>query len=294
MRIPSLRLLSGFEAAARLGNFSRAADELHLSQSSISHQILQLEEQVGMKLFRRKGRGVELTIAGEILHRSVVRSLETIKSGLGRIETYQNPSIVTIVCPAPLLHGWLNPQVMQMQAAIPGLLPVLSADVAVRYIDQDDIDITISASPLPQHGLLSIPFLNDEWVVVASRQIAAQLAHIDCTQHHQHVGLICLEQSLTNEVVAPIFRGQLADFKKRALYDDVRVLLDSAIRGYGIACLPRLIATDSLERGELVILPNYQRCPDTTWWLSRTDQQPRSAMVVEVFNWLLSHAQKQP
>ena len=69
-RIPSLKLLIGFEAAARLGNFSRAADELHLSQSAISHQIQQLEEQLGQPLFRRVGRGVELTVGGEVLQRS--------------------------------------------------------------------------------------------------------------------------------------------------------------------------------------------------------------------------------
>ncbi|MCW3686418.1 LysR family transcriptional regulator, partial [Burkholderia cenocepacia] len=60
-RVPSLKLLTGFEAAARLGNFSRAADELHLSQSAVSHQIQQLETHLGQPLFRRRGRGVELT-----------------------------------------------------------------------------------------------------------------------------------------------------------------------------------------------------------------------------------------
>lgn len=60
-RLPSLRLLAGFEAAARIGSFSRAAESLHLSQSAISHQIQQLEAFVGQPLFHRVGRGVELT-----------------------------------------------------------------------------------------------------------------------------------------------------------------------------------------------------------------------------------------
>jgi DNA-binding transcriptional LysR family regulator len=87
-RIPSLRLLLGFEAAARHGNFSRAADELALSQSAISHQIQQLEEHVGQPLFRRVGRGVELTVAGEVQQRTVQRSMGTLRSGLDRIGTY--------------------------------------------------------------------------------------------------------------------------------------------------------------------------------------------------------------
>jgi LysR family glycine cleavage system transcriptional activator len=165
-------------------------------------------------------------------------------------------------------------------------------DVAIRFIDEDDVDITITSSPLPQHGLLNIPFLKDEWVVVANRELAAQMANIPFDQHHQCIGLVCLEQSLTNDAVAPIFRGQLANFKKRAIYDDLRLLLDSALRGHGIACMPRLLATDALECGDLVVLPDYQRFPDATWWLSRTDE-PRSPIVVEVFNWLLSHSENQ-
>jgi LysR family transcriptional regulator, glycine cleavage system transcriptional activator len=76
MRLPSFRSLLGFEAAARLGNYSRAAEELCISQSAISHQMLQLEQQLGQPLFRRKGRGVELTVAGRLLLESVTRSLD--------------------------------------------------------------------------------------------------------------------------------------------------------------------------------------------------------------------------
>src|ERR1700750_2842206 len=101
-KLPSFRLLLGFEAAARLSNYSRAADELCVSQSAISHQVAQLEQHIGQPLFRRKGRGVELTVAGRLLHESVVRSLDVIRAGLSRIETYLDPNLVTIVCPAPI------------------------------------------------------------------------------------------------------------------------------------------------------------------------------------------------
>ena len=290
MRIPSLKLLSGFEAAARLGNFSRAADELHLSQSAISHQILQLEQQVGMPLFRRKGRGVELTIAGEVLYRSVLRSLETLRSGLGRIETYLNPGIVTIVCPAPVLHGWLQPRIAAMQASMPDLCPVLSVDESARYIDEDDVDITISNRPLQQPGLLEIPFLRDEWVVVANPDIARQLAQVAFDDHHLRCGLVCLEESLTDDAIAAIFSHELAPLRKCALYDDQRLVLDAALRGRGIACLSALLASDEIARGNLVVVPEYPRIAGTTWWISRVADQPRSATVINAVDWLLAQA----
>jgi len=288
MRIPSLTLLSGFETAARLGSISRAADELHLSQSAVSHQIQQLESQIGRPLFRRTGRGVELTIAGEVLYRSVIRSLDNIRSGLGRIEIYQNPGIVTVVCPAPLMQGWLQPRIGQIQKAIPTLCPVLSVDETARYIDEDDVDITVSERPLQQSGLLEVPFLNDEWVVVANASMAAELATEPMDRHARSVGLICLEESLSNDAISPIFLDQLAPFAKCALYDDQRLLLDAVLRGHGIACISLLLASEMIDNGKLVILPGYPRYPGKSWWLSRVAGQARSPIVVEVFDWLVN------
>ncbi len=285
-RIPSLKLLAGFEAAARLSNFSRAADELHLSQSAISHQVQQLEEQINQPLFRRVGRGVELTVAGEVLQRSVQRSLAILRSGLGRIATYLDPGLVVLVCPANLLHGWLQPRLRQLEEQFPELCLLLSTDETARFVDEIDVDITISDRPILQAGLLEMPLLQDEWVTVSAAELAARLAGIPQAQHHLHADLICLEESLTGDETAPLFLGPLAAFRKRAVYDDARLLLDSTLRGRGIACLPRLLIEDSLARGQLTILTEYPRLPGTTWWLSGVAGEPRSNIVAEVFNWL--------
>ncbi|TCW87021.1 LysR family transcriptional regulator [Burkholderia sp. SRS-46] len=285
-RIPSLKLLIGFEAAARLGNFSRAADELHLSQSAISHQIQQLEEQLGQPLFRRIGRGVELTVGGEVLQRSVQRSLETLRSGLGRIGTYLTPGLVVLVCPAPLLHGWLQPRLARMRQDIPELCPLLSTDETARYVDEIDVDITIGPRPLMQTGLLEIPFLQDERVTVCAPGLAARLDALPLEQHHLHAGLVCLEEDIVREDTAAMLRGQLAAFHDKTIYDDQRLALDAALRGRGIACLPRRLVDDSVEQGLLTILPGYPRLPGTSWWISRVEKAPRSQTVADVFDWL--------
>jgi LysR family glycine cleavage system transcriptional activator len=289
-RIPSLKLLGGFEAAARLGNFSRAADELCVSQSAISHQIQLLEEQIGQPLFHRVGRGVELNVAGEVLLQSVQRSFGTLRSGLTRIATYLDPGLVVLVCPAPLLHGWLQPRIELLQDRIPGLFPLLSTDESARFIDEIDVDITIGNRPIQQPGLLEVPLLQDEWVVVGNAELAAKLNGIPLEQHHLHTGLVCLEDSLTDDATAGIFRHQLAAFRKQAIYDDLRLLLDAVLRKRGIACLPRLLAQDSLTHGQINILPGYPRLPGATWWLSRVAGQPRSDMVADICEYLLADA----
>lgn len=285
-RIPSLKLLMGFEAAARHGSFSRAADELHVTQSAISHQVQQLEEQVMQPLFRRAGRGVELTVAGEVLLRSVQRTLTVLRSGLGRIATYLDPGLVVLVCPAPLLHGWLQPRLRELQAQLPELCLLLSVDESARFVDEIDVDIAIGNRPLLQPGLQEIPLLHDEWVLVANTDLARKLAIVPQTQHHLYADLICLEESLTSDVTAPLFLGPLARFRKRAIYDDARLMIEAVLEGGCIACLPRLLVDASLARGQLQILSEYPRLPGATWWLSGMEKQARSEIVLQVFDWL--------
>ena len=197
-RLPSFKLLTGFEAAARLGNYSRAADELYLSQSAISHQIGQLEQQIGQPLFRRKGRGVELTLAGHLLYENVVRSLDLIRGGLERIETYLDTNLVTIVCPAPIAHGWLQPRLDNLAKDHPGLCPVISVDETARYIDEMDVDIAITRQPLHQQGVHEEVFLKDALVVVCSPELAKRAANEALLNHHLHFGLLVLESDLTS------------------------------------------------------------------------------------------------
>lgn len=292
-RIPSLKLLMGFEAAARLGSFARAADELCLSQSAISHQIQQLEEQTGQTLFRRVGRGVELTMAGEVLQRTVQRSLETLRSGLGRIATYLDPGLVVLVCPAPLLHGWLQPQLEQLQRDLPGLCPLLSTDETARYVDEIDVDITIGSRPIQQPGLLELPLLQDQWVVVARQDVAGRLNGLPQEQHAGHCSLICLEEHLTGEFTGPLFRQWLNSFRMAAIYDDQRCVLDAVARGRGMALVSRLAALEGLQDGTLARVNGYPVLPGQSWWLSRVAGTPRSDQVRQVFDWLLERAAAQ-
>lgn len=279
-RLPSFRFLIGFEAAARLGSYSRAADELSISQSAVSHQIAQLEDQVGQPLFRRKGRGVELTVSGRLLLDSVGKSLDQIRSGLDRIETYMDDSLVTLVCPAPVAKGWLQPRVDMLLQDHPALCPIISIDETARYIDEMDVDIAITREPLKQRGVLEVPLLEDELIAVAQAGSSGD----------QATGLLCLETDLTSDRIGPFIREHFGKLRKRAIYDDPRLLLDAALRGHGVALVSRLLADEALGTGQLQHLAAYPSLPLGTLWISRTEGEPRMPMVREVFESLLRYA----
>ena len=81
--LPSLNALHSFEVAARLGSFTLAAAELHVTIAAVSHQVKVLEEELGTELFIRAGRGVVLTDAGHRLHRYTAEAFGTLTQGVG-------------------------------------------------------------------------------------------------------------------------------------------------------------------------------------------------------------------
>lgn len=283
-RLPSFRFLIGFEAAARLGSYSRAADELSISQSAISHQIAQLEQQLGQPLFRRKGRGVELTVAGRLLLDSVRKSLDQIRHGLSRIETYMDDHLVALVCPAPVASGWLQPRLEQLLQAHPALCPIVSVDETARYIDELDVDIAITREPLRQQGVLEVPLLADALVAVSTPALAQSADS----------GLLCLEEDLTSDRIGPFVREHFGGLRKRAIYDDPRLLLDAAVRGRGWALVSRLLADEALRTGQLQALPAFPSLPLGTLWMSRIAGEPRLPLVREVFDSLRGYAATDP
>jgi len=147
--LPPLGTLKGFEAAARLGSFRRAAEELNVTHVAISHQIKQLETDLDRLLFLREGRQVVLTPEGRIFHEYVRQSLDWLLTGAGilrrsgpdaelRIETYVTVAI-----------RWLSLRLPRFQAAHPEIKFSLNTrrtewwfdeantDVAIMYVDRD-------------------------------------------------------------------------------------------------------------------------------------------------------------
>lgn len=286
-RLPSLRLLIGFEAAARLGSYSRAADELCLSQSAISHQIAQLEKNIGQGLFRRIGRGVELTMAGKSLFQTVSQSLELMGNGLERINTYLNPGLVVIVCPAPIAQGWLLSNLQQLQNEMPSLCPLISTDESARYVDEDDVDISISYRPLQQAQILEQEFLDDKMVCIASNELAAKLDSLDIKNHHRYCKLLCLENDMLNVSDESVFKAHFASWEQRMMFDDIRLIIAACTQGQGVAYVSELAAYEVIQHGQVKILPDYPTQPMEELWISMRRGESRTPLIAQLYNQLI-------
>ncbi|MEW6558939.1 MAG: LysR substrate-binding domain-containing protein [Pseudomonadota bacterium] len=135
--------LRGFEAAARLGSFTAAADELALTQSALSRQIQTLEAQVGVPLFTREGPRVRLSPAGEQFAAVVRQALHSLDAMVDTLRAGQGRPRVRLTTFASLASQWLIPRLGEFQATHPDIDIAVETFDSLSDLEHGDIDIAI-------------------------------------------------------------------------------------------------------------------------------------------------------
>lgn len=118
-KLPPLNLLRAFEAVARLGSVSAAANELYVTHSAVSQQIKALEESLGVKLLNRVGRGVALTVAGRELAAGANEALCALARTASQVRRRANPNRLTITTLPSFAACWLTPRISRFLEQAP-------------------------------------------------------------------------------------------------------------------------------------------------------------------------------
>jgi LysR family transcriptional regulator, glycine cleavage system transcriptional activator len=143
----SLDLLKGFEAAARHLSFTRAAQELSLTQSAVSREIKTLEQQLGQPLFVRVNRGLRLTDAGQVLSHAVGAALTLIDEATDRLTSSTGAETLTVTTSVPLASMWLVPKLRRFVSLHPEVdVRSVAADQRLD-LDRERLDIAIRWAP---------------------------------------------------------------------------------------------------------------------------------------------------
>ena len=119
-RLPPLNALRTFEAAARHLSFTKAADELFVTQAAVSHQIRALEEHLGAPLFRRMNRALILTDQGQVLLPAVREAFDRLRAGVRRVEDLSSGGALTISTTPSFAASWLAGRLVRFQVLHPG------------------------------------------------------------------------------------------------------------------------------------------------------------------------------
>ena len=276
--LPPLNALRAFEAAARLQSVSRAAEELHVTHGAVSRQIRVLEEQLGLGLFDKDGRGVKLTAAGVRLRDATSEAFERLRETCAtlRRETEERPFVLG--CPGSLLARWFIPRLDRLQRELPELRLQLSASQGELDPRSAEVDATLLFSDPPWPADMQVFELAPERIgpVLSPRyanhaQLAAALpealyaeALLHTTSRPQAWPQWAQAQGLAPERLQ---QGQG--------FEHLYYLLEAAAAGLGVAIAPETLVADDLRAGRLVAPWGFVETSGClALWTRRTD--PRS------------------
>jgi LysR family transcriptional regulator, glycine cleavage system transcriptional activator len=254
-KLPSLKALQAFEAAARLVSFTSAADELRVTTSAVSHQIRFLEEEIGAVLFHRNSRTVVLTDVGARYFREVAEAFTLLEAATRDIERRATADILTIHCVPSLAAQWLMPRLARFGAAHDGIDVRLNASVDVIDLAAGGVDVDIRyGRVLPSNGVVVTPLPDETIVALCSPELAGEASRpirepADLRDHtliHSEVNLISWRMWAKQH-------GDLdLDFDRGPRFDRSFMSISAAIDGLGVCLESDLLVQRELESGRLV------------------------------------------
>jgi LysR family glycine cleavage system transcriptional activator len=285
--VPPFQFLQGFEAAARLGNFSQAAHELGLSPSAVSHQMRLLEDRLGQTLFRRVGRHVSLTDAGRDYQRTVAQALDDLEGGYRRLEPYRKPGSVVIYAPRELASRWLLPRLPRLLHDCPGVCPWI--DTSERPIDFAEMEVSLAIlyAEAPPPNVEAVRLLGDEIAPVLS----PSLEHFPITTDN----LLALPRINSEHPVRwadwfGMIGAPIEDSGNGLDFSDRDVALAAAEQGLGIVLASLPMARQALASGGLVLPFKEAIVPPRAWWAVSTTTELAAQPTRETWQWLSAEA----
>ena len=255
--MPPLSALRAFEATARLGSVTAAADELSVTHGAVSRQLKSLDEYFNVPLFAKLGRGIALTPHGKKLQSGVGEAFTSLKNSCAALKRDVEESPFTLACPGSLLARWLIPRLDRLHHELPELKLKVVVSESEQPGTQTDASATLAFSEPPWPiGVEVFELMVEQICAVASPQLAA---HIDPAEP-----ATLLANKLLYTASRPQAWPQWASAKGLELtqlegalskgqgFDHLYYLMEAAVAGLGIAIAPRLLVEDDLKSGRLI------------------------------------------
>ncbi|MEO1199393.1 MAG: LysR substrate-binding domain-containing protein [Pseudomonadota bacterium] len=249
-RLPPLSSLRAFAAVARTGAVGAAADQLSVTQSAVSHQIRQLEADIGVDLIRREGRGIALTPQGERLAEPLLRGFDLIERAIAELTLAPNAPLVVSVEPT-FASRWLLPRLLRFRKARPDITLHVEPSYELADFTQDRVDLGIRTGPGDWPGLIADRISRARIVPVASPTFLTEAGIKSPTDLS---GAVLISDD-DDEMWTAWLRAAELDGIDPALgshLDDTNLAVAAAALGQGIALIYEPLAAAEIAEGKLV------------------------------------------
>lgn len=286
--LPSLHALRAFEAAARCLSFSKAADELCVTQGAVSRQIQALEERLGVPLFRRLTRRVELTREGEALLPVLTDCFDRIAETTARLAARGRDLRIRVAFSFGI--RWLMPRLGRFQALHPDVQVRIT--VAWRHgsdFDPTEFDAAIVFSAGEPQGASAVEVMPERLTVICAPAMAAALHHpADLARVPLLHGTSEGEdwRRWLTDAGLPLFDS----LEQATVFDAMDPALQAAAAGLGVTVADRMLAADDLASGRLVMpFADIETSSGGYWFVCPDGARDRPALAA-FLDWLLAEA----
>ena len=249
-RLPPMQALRAFEAAAREKSLSRAADALNVTHGAISHQIKALEDDLGVALVERAGRGIRLTDDGERFATRVRAAFAELSSGVQDIAHRANPRRLRVSCTPSFGARWLLPRIGRFVAANPDIDLDIGATNTLVDFNRDDVDVALRQGFGHWPGVTAEHLTDDAFFPVCSPQIA----NGHPPRRPEDLANYTLLRA-DDEYWKPWFEAVGLDWpepERGTIFNDSSHLLQAAADGQGVALARRTLIGKDLRNGVLL------------------------------------------
>lgn len=251
-RLPPLNALRAFEAAARHLSFTKAAEELHVTQAAVSHQIKALEEWLGMPLFRRLNRCLILTEAGQAYLPPLRDAFETMADATERLYRNDSTGSLTISTMPSFAAKWLVMRLGRFQAAHPELELRLHTTSTMVDFAQQDVDLAIRFGRPPWPGVQAQWLMDDPVFPVCSPALLRGDRPIEHPADLLKHTLLHDDYQIDWAAWFAAAGVKGAEAGRGPRYTDSALLLQAAMEGHGVALARKVLAADDLAAGRLL------------------------------------------
>ena len=285
-RLPPFFALRALAAAARRRSYSRAAEELSVTHSAVSQQIRRLEEELGARLFIRKGNAMIPTPEAERLAGEVERTIQILQDAVGEFSQAAERDPLVVSLDPQFAARWLPARLPRLTAEAAGTNVDFIAEARVSDFVTDGVDMGVRYSATPMRGIESAMLLRDQLFPVASPLLAARYDF----------------RTPRDVLDAPLLRHRhlpwnlwfsafdLPDPGRGLEFEDSIMLVESAAQGMGVALARGALVEQDLASGRLVRLLPHAVDNEHAFYIAWRADSPKLRRIHALRDWLLNEA----
>jgi LysR family glycine cleavage system transcriptional activator len=287
-RLPRLNAVRAFEVAARLQSFKMAGEELGVTPGAVSRQIEALEDSLGIRLFDRLHRKVDLTASGRLFFGEVSPALQRIANAAEALWEGQESRVLRIKLPPTCAIRWLVPRLARFHALFPDISVQVTTSHEPVDFEREPIDAAIYWGEALPRGLAGQRLFGEQLAIVCSPKL---LARHSCSQ--------IAANSLPKHVLLHSFRrpddwrfwfsaAGLPDvaLDRFLLFENSSLTYQGAIDGLGVAIAQLAFVSDDLREGRLVIANDQIVDTTTAYFLTYPRERAHLARIRALTQWL--------